>query len=103
MNCLAWFVLWCKVTNSNVLDTSMISVNMMAFIISAGPIILAQTMANLTDKTKRSIFYPFHKDGWKAISGHLLISAVACVLPVFILVHMALSDPGQSAYFLLFN
>jgi len=77
---------------------------MMAMTLSAGPVILAQTMANITDKNKsRSIFYPFHKDGWKAISGHLIISAVACVLPVFILVHMALSDPGQSAYFFLWN
>lgn len=27
-----------------------------------------KVMANLTEKTKRSMFYPFHKDGWKVIT-----------------------------------
>ena len=39
------------------------------------------------------------QDGWKVMSGHLVISAVACVLPVYILVHMLLAPPGQAAYF----
>ena len=26
-------------------------------------------MANLTENTKRSMFYPFHKDGWKVIKA----------------------------------
>ena len=28
----------------------------------------------MTDKSKRSIIYPFHKEGWKTMSGHLIIS-----------------------------
>ena len=43
------------------LDLSSVTPAMVAVTLSAGPVILAQTMANFTDKTKRSIFYPFHK------------------------------------------
>ena len=35
---------------------------------------MVQVMDNLTDKSKRSIIYPFHKEGWKTMSGHLIIS-----------------------------
>ena len=35
---------------------------------------MAQVMDNLTDKSKRSIIYPFHREGWKTMSGHLVIS-----------------------------
>ena len=60
------------------------------------------------------MFYPFHKDGWKVIiqnisgglifdfqviSGHVLISSLACVGPVYAMVHMLLSQPGESIYF----
>ena len=31
-------------------------------------------MDNLTDKSKRSMIYPFHREGWKTMSGHLIIS-----------------------------
>jgi len=106
LNIISWVLFCTKLTGLPLptLDLTSVTPVMMAVTLSAGPVILAQTMANITDKNKsRSIFYPFHKDGWKAISGHLIISAVACVLPVFILVHMALSDPGQSAYFFLWN
>ena len=63
LNCLAWLLLWLKLTDSPLLELDMISPALMAFIVGAGPVILAQTMANLTDKTKRSMFYPFHKVG----------------------------------------
>ena len=44
------------------LDLTSVTPVMMAVTLSAGPVILAQTMANITDKNKsRSIFYPFHK------------------------------------------
>ena len=69
--------------------------------VSCGPVALAQLMANLTERTKRSMFYPFHKDGWKTMSGHLVVSAVACIVPVYVMVHMLLSQPGQSFYFWL--
>ena len=35
---------------------------------------MAQVIDNLTDKSKRSIIYPFHREGWKTMSGHLVIS-----------------------------
>ena len=72
---------------------------MLGLLTSAGPVLLAQLMANITDKTKRSIFYPFHKDGWKAMSAHLLISTLICVGPVYVMVHMLLSEPGSSFYY----
>jgi len=103
LNCLAWLLLWLKLTDSPLLELDMISPALMAFNVGAGPVILAQTMANLTDKTKRSMFYPFHKDGWKTMSGHLVISGLVCVLPVSLLVHMALSQPGHAAYFSLWT
>ena len=44
------------------LDLTTVTPVMMAVTLSAGPVILAQTMANITDKIRsRSIFYPFHK------------------------------------------
>ena len=76
-----------------------LNVSMLSLLVSAGPIVIAQIMANLTDKTRRSVFYPFHKDGWSNLSSHLVISTVACVVPVYIFVHMLLSPPEQSAYF----
>ena len=75
----------------------------MAFLVSAGPVIIAQLMANLSDRTNKrsSIFYPFHKEGWKKISSHLLIGALITIGPVYILVHMLLANPGDSFYFWL--
>ena len=62
LNCLAWALLWLKLTDSHLVkELDWLSPAAMSFIIGAGPVILAQTMANMTDNTKRSIFYPFHK------------------------------------------
>ena len=77
------------------------SPHLVALLVSSGPVALAQLMANLTERTKRSMFYPFHKDGWKTMSGHLVVSAVACIVPVYVMVHMLLAQPGQSFYFWL--
>ena len=35
----------------------------------------------------------------KVISGHVLISSLACIGPVYAMVHMLLSQPGESIYF----
>ena len=32
-----------------------------------------------------------------------MISSLVCIVPVSILVHMALSDPGSAAYFYLWD
>ena len=63
--------------------------------------IIAQVMANITERGKRSIFYPFHKDGWKTLSMHIITSALVCIGPVYIIIHMLLSNPGDSFYFWL--
>merc|ERR1719357_602102 len=95
-NVLVWVWLWLE-SASTVRE----NVHLLSFLVSFGPLILAQVMANLTDKSKRSIFYPFHKDGWKTMSSHLVISAVACIAPIYIMVHMLLAQPGNSFYFWL--
>ena len=89
------YMLWLQLSGSSSLFTP----GMMATLLSAGPVLLAQLMANITDKTRRSVLYPFHRDGWGTLSGHLVISVLTCVLPVYILAHMALSQPGEAAYF----
>ena len=71
----------------------------LASLASIGPVILAQIFANITESSKRSIIYPFHKDGWKTMSVHLVISSLVCIAPVYAMVHMLLSEPGNSLYF----
>ena len=43
---------------------------------------MVQVMDNLTDKSKRSMIYPFHKEGWKTMSGHLIISWMVIPLAI---------------------
>merc|ERR1711963_74061 len=99
VNCSIWAILWLAVRQEYQLHT--INPHYLALLVSAGPVVLAQVMANLTENTKRSMFYPFHKDGWKVISGHAFISSLVCIGPVYAMVHMLLSQPGQSIYFWL--
>ena len=93
------YIFWLQVSGAS----SLLPPGLMAVLLSAGPLALAQLMANITDKTRRSFLYPFHREGWGTLSGHLLISVVTCVLPVHILVHMALSQPGEATYFYLWK
>jgi len=97
INCMVWVILWLAVRKEY--DLHNLNPHYLALLVSAGPVVLAQVMANLTENTKRSMFYPFHKDGWKVISGHVLISSLVCVGPVYAMVHMLLSQPGESVYF----
>ena len=96
---LTRYIFWLQLSGSS----SLMTPAMMATLLSLGPLVLAQLMANLTDKTRRSVLYPFHKDAWGTLSGHLVISVLACVLPVYCLVHMALAQPGEAAYFYLWK
>ena len=60
LNCLAWALLWLRLTDSRLEDW--LSPACLAFTISAGPVLLAQAMASLTNTaSRRSVFYPFHK------------------------------------------
>ena len=62
LTCLTWALLWLRLTNSRlVAGLDWVSPACLAFSISAGPLLLAQVMANLTNTgSKRSVFYPFH-------------------------------------------
>ena len=78
INCTIWAILWLAVRQQYGLH--LLNPHYLALLVSAGPVVLAQVftltritftisvlkvMANLTENTKRSMFYPFHKDGWK--------------------------------------
>jgi hypothetical protein len=99
LNCAVWALLWFSIQKQFGIHEW--NPHYLAFLASSGPVIIAQMMANVTEnsKLKRSIFYPFHKDGWRTMSMHLVISTLACVGPVYILVHMLLSNPGDSFYY----
>lgn len=99
LNCVIWATIWFALQKQFGLDQW--NPHHLALLASAGPVVIAQIMANLTDSSKRSIFYPFHRDGWKAISGHVIISTLVCIGPVYVMVHMLLSPPGNSFYFWL--
>ena len=99
LTCLTWALLWLRLTNSRlVAGLDWVSPACLAFSISAGPLLLAQVMANLTNTgSKRSVFYPFHPvrpPPRPPASG-------LCVLPVYSLVYTVLSLPGQGTYFTL--
>ena len=98
LNSIIWCLLWFGVQGHFGVDEW--SPHYLAFIASAGPVLIAQFMANVSETSKtRSIFYPFHKDGWETMSMHLVISTLVCVGPVYVMVHMLLSNPGESFYF----
>jgi len=99
LNCAIWALLWFSIQKQFGIHEW--NPHYLAFLASSGPVIIAQMMANITEnsKLKRSIFYPFHKDGWRTMSMHLVISTLVCVGPVYILVHMLLSNPGDSFYY----
>ena len=58
LNCLAWWLLWRQLTSTALGPASPVT---MGLLLSAGPVLLAQLMANITERSRRSILYPFHK------------------------------------------
>jgi len=70
----------------------------LAFAVGFGPVVLGQVMGQMTERLKRPILYPFHKDAFSVSVGHLLVSTLVTALPVHVLVHMLLAPPGESAY-----
>ena len=99
LTCCAWPLVWWALTSQH--SVHLWSPHTLALLASGGPVLLAQAMANLTEAGRRPLLYPFHKEGWRASSGHLVISVLVTVAPVYVLVHMLLSQPGQGAYFWL--
>ena len=101
LNCTIWTLLWFSVQKQYGLHQW--SPHYLAFLTSFGPLIIAQIMANITETSKISILYPFHKEGWKEMSFHMIISTVVSVWPVYVMVHMLLAEPGNSFYFWIRN
>ena len=101
INLVIWGLLWKAVMDRN--EVQAYNPHLLAFLISFGPLIIAQAMTNLTDISKRSVLYPFHKEGWKTMSSHLIISSILTIGPVYIMIHMLLSNPGESFYFSIRN
>ena len=94
LNCGVWALVWQAATQQLAADGW--SPHYLALLASLGPLLLAQAMANLTDSGQhRSLLYPFHREGWGAASGHMAAALALCVGPVYGLVHMLLSQPGQ--------
>ena len=60
LNCSAWWLLWRQLTSAALGPASPSPVTM-GLLLSAGPVLLAQLMANITERSRRSILYPFHK------------------------------------------
>ena len=92
LNCAIWILIWFSVQKQCGIHEW--NPHYLAFLASVGPIIIAQVMANVTETTKRSILYPFHKEGWREMSFHLIISSLVSIVPVYIMIHMLLSNPG---------
>ena len=99
LNCAIWALLWFALQKQYGVHEW--NPHHFSFLASVGPVVIAQIMANITESSKRSIFYPFHKEGWKTISGHVIVSSLVCIGPVYVMVHMLLSNPGDSLYFWL--
>ena len=101
LNCAIWILIWFSVQKQYGIHEW--NPHYLAFLASVGPIIIAQVMANVTETTKRSILYPFHKEGWREMSFHLIISSLVSIVPVYIMIHMLLSNPGDAFYYWIRN
>ena len=99
LNCAVWVMVWLVATEGPGPGTW--TPHTLALLAGAGPVLLAQAMASLTDSSSRSLLYPFHREAWGTLGLHLLVGTVICVLPVYVLVHTLLSPPGQALYFWL--
>ena len=104
LNLVIWGMLYCAVLDVNVYNGDnkwKDCPNTMACLISVGPIVIAQVMASLTDTGRRakSILYPFHKDKIRDMAFHLVISTLMCVVPVYVMTHTLLSEPGHAFFY----
>ena len=100
-SCCIWTLLWLGIQKQYGIHQW--NPHYLAFLVSMGPIFIAQMMTNMTENSKRSILYPFHKDGWKTISSHLIFAILVCIGPIYIMIHSLLSNPGESFFFWIRN
>ncbi len=103
LNMLLWGILYCAFKQIPILDGGTKRIDCpttMALLISVGPIAIAQAMTMLTEASRRPrpVLYPFHKDKVIHTMFHLSVSILACVVPVFLLVHTMLSSPGEAFF-----
>ena len=103
LNMLLWGILYCAFKQIPLLDGGTKRIDCpttMALLISVGPIAIAQAMTMLTEASRRPrpVLYPFHKDKVIHTMFHLSVSILACVAPVFLLVHTMLSSPGKRSF-----
>uniref|UniRef100_A0A7S1RL96 Fatty acid hydroxylase domain-containing protein n=1 Tax=Alexandrium catenella TaxID=2925 RepID=A0A7S1RL96_ALECA len=81
----------------------------LAFIMSVGPLVIGAVLLALSSRrpfaTPRITFlYPFHKEKWLGAFGlNVVISLSVTVLPVYHLVHMLVSEPGNGIYYTLYG
>jgi len=69
-----------------------------------GIILLAATSRQPFANPALTFLYPFHKEKWLGAFGlNVLMSLSVTVLPVYHMVHMFVSEPGQGVYFQLWG
>jgi len=97
LNGLVWLVIWQSATG-NSSPHHLLNPHLLAFLASAGPVVLAQLMVWTLDP-HRPILYPFQRDSYRTVALHLVLPLFLCIGPVYTLVHTLLADPGDAVFF----
>lgn len=100
-NCAVWMALWFALRHEHGVDQW--NPHALAFAVAFGPILLGQLMTSMTERVKKPLLYPFHKDSSVVALGHVLMSTLLTAVPTYLTVHMALSPPGASAYCMVYG
>lgn len=80
-----------------------------ALLMSVGPAIMGIIMLAVTSsrpfaRPALTFLYPFHREKWLGAFGiNVLLSLCLTVLPVYQMVYMFVSEPGQGVYFFLWG
>merc|ERR1711920_1170271 len=81
----------------------------LALTMSLGPLVVGIALLGATSRRpfatpRLTYLYPFHKERWLGAFGlNVVISLAVTVLPVYHMIHMFLSEPGQGVYFTLYG
>ncbi|CAK0857045.1 unnamed protein product [Prorocentrum cordatum] len=81
--------------------------SVIAFLMAGGPAVvgimmLAVSTARPFARPAFTFLYPFHKEKWLGAFGiNVLVSLSVTVVPVYHMVHMFVSEPGQAVFFQL--
>mmetsp|Transcript_125829 Transcript_125829/g.199432 ORF Transcript_125829/g.199432 Transcript_125829/m.199432 type:complete len:126 (+) Transcript_125829:2-379(+) len=80
-----------------------------ALLMSLGPAIVGIMLLGVTAprpfaRPALTFLYPFHKEKWLGtFGGNVLMSLCLTVLPVYQMIYMFVSEPGQGVYFFLWG